>query len=80
MYVSGHKTILMDPTFARTEAVHRYYESRRRLFNDERPGRKERATAARLKCKRAHYQKKVPPGLKMYFNMSCSSSTVLLHE
>ena len=40
-------------------AVHRYYESRRRLFNDDQPGRKEIAAEVKVKSKRRSLQKKV---------------------
>ena len=45
---------------ARTlEAVHRFYESRRRLFNDDQPSRRNKAEELKKKCKKMRYQKKV---------------------
>ena len=37
--------------------VHRYYESRRCLFNDEKPGRKEKAEKIKAKAKKIQQQK-----------------------
>ena len=47
---------IMHATFL--EAIHRFYESRRRLFNDDQPHRRERADEVK-KCKKVCYQKKV---------------------
>ena len=41
------------------EAVHRFYESRRRLFNDDQPSRRDKADELKKKCKTIGYQKKV---------------------
>ena len=41
------------------EAVHRFYESRRRLFNDDQPSRREKAGEVKKKCKKIVQQKKV---------------------
>ena len=41
------------------EAVHRFYESRRRLFNDDQPSRREKAGKVKKKCKKIVQQKKV---------------------
>ena len=41
------------------EAVHRFYESRRRLFNDDQPSRRDKAEELKKKCKKIGYQKKV---------------------
>ena len=40
-------------------AVHRFYESRRRLFNDEQPGRVEAANATKKKSKQTTLRKQV---------------------
>ena len=41
------------------EAVHRYYESRRRLFNDHQPGHCEKAKEIKERCRKINFQKKV---------------------
>ena len=41
------------------DAVHRYYESRRRLFNDEQPSRIEAAKKTRLKSRAVALRKQV---------------------
>ena len=41
------------------EAVHRYYESRRRLFNDDQPARREIAKEVKGRSKKRNLQKKV---------------------
>ena len=41
------------------EAVHRFYESRRRLFSDDQPSRREKAGKVKKKCKKIVQQKKV---------------------
>ncbi len=40
-------------------ATHRFYESRRRLFNDSRPQRKEPALKAKLAAKRKEVRRRV---------------------
>ena len=40
------------------EAVHRFYESRRRLFNDHQPSRRQKAGEVKKKCKKIVQQKK----------------------
>ncbi len=40
-------------------AVHRYYESRRRLFNDEQPGRRDVAREMKVQSKKKALQRKV---------------------
>ena len=42
-----------------TEAVHRYYESRRRLFNDTKPGRAEKAQETKIKTKKQQLRNRV---------------------
>ena len=42
-----------------TGAVHRYYESRRRLFNDDKLSRIEKAKETKLKSKKKSYRKTV---------------------
>ena len=39
--------LLLIACILSAEAVHRYYESRRRLFNDDQPGRRDAATKAK---------------------------------
>ena len=41
------------------EAVHRFYESRHRLFNDDQPRRREKAGEVKKKCKKIVQQRKV---------------------
>ena len=41
------------------EAVHRFYESRRCLFNDEQPSRCHKAEELKRRCKKIGYKKKV---------------------
>ena len=40
-------------------AIHRYYESRRRLFNDEQPNRREAARETKSKSRKTAFQKQV---------------------
>ena len=47
------------PMMCHLEAVHRFYESRRRLFNDDRPSRRQKAGEVKKKCKKIVQQKKV---------------------
>ena len=63
-----------------SEAVYRYYESRRRLFNDCQPGRREKAEKLKVHCKRTNYQKKASvllsmaiTGFSVYFLYSCTT-------
>ena len=42
-----------------TGAIHRYYESRRRLFNDSRPARREKAAETRVKARKQSLRRKV---------------------
>ena len=42
-----------------SETVHRYYESRRRLFNDEQPARKAKAMEARKKARKNFLRRQV---------------------
>ena len=42
-----------------TEAVHRYYESRRRLFNDNQPSRLEKAKESKKNSKKQSLRKQV---------------------
>ena len=46
-------------TFMSVGAVHQYYESRRRLFNDSRPGRRESAKKARHSARKKELRKRV---------------------
>ena len=41
------------------EAVHRYYESRRRIFNDDKPERKEKAMKSKKDSRKKGRRKKV---------------------
>lgn len=45
--------------FNHAEAVHRYYESRRRLFNDSKPERIEKAQEGKGKYKKQVLRKRV---------------------
>ena len=40
-------------------AIHRYYESRRRLFNDEQPSRREAARETKSKSRKTAFRKQV---------------------
>ena len=50
-----------------SKAVHRFYESRRRLFNDEQPNRKCKAEEVKKKCRKVVQQKKV----KVHIRNNC---------
>ena len=45
--------------FYTTGAIHRYYESRRRLFNDSRPVRRDKAAATKVRSRKQSLRKKV---------------------
>ena len=63
------------------EAVHRFYESRRRLFNDYQPSRREKAGEVKKKCKKIVQQKKAKVHAYRItyniFNYCCSSYTII---
>ena len=53
-------------------AVHRYYESRRRLFNDSRPGRKDTAKEVKERSKKTTLRKKAS-------NSCCLCTVIVVH-
>ena len=53
------RLLFLHPHSCTVEAVHRFYESRRRLFNDDQPSRRDKAEELKKKCKKIGYQKKV---------------------
>ena len=62
------------------EAVHRFYESRRRLFNDDQPSRREKAGKVKKKCKKIVQQKKVNVHayrITYFFYYYCCSYTII---
>lgn len=58
------------------EAIHRYYESRRRLFNDEQPGRKDIALKAKREAKKQEKRKRVCDYLALSFPSLCKGRGV----
>ena len=66
--------------FLRVGATHRFYESRRRLYNDSRPARKEPVLRAKQAAKRKETRKRVrntdgiicPPQCHIPFFFSCT--------
>ena len=55
------------------EAVHRYYESRRRLFNDQQPGRKDKAMATKLSTRKKQLRQDVSINFCSVINDFCFS-------
>lgn len=52
-------SVVASVLFTTSAAIHRYYESRRRLFNDEQPGRAEAVHKTKISTQKKQLRKKV---------------------